>query len=148
MVATGSGTIVTISSVIGQLGAAHLSDYAASKAAITAMHRSLEQELKPTPDVKTVLVTPGQMTTPLFLGVRTPSSFFAPELEPVEVAKEIIAAIDAGASTELAMPLYARWVGWMNVMPVGVQTILRRFSGVDSGMQSFIGRKANKESLI
>jgi short-subunit dehydrogenase len=148
MVAAGSGTIVTISSVIGQLGAAHLSDYAASKAAITAMHRSLEQELKSTPDVKTVLVTPGQMTTPLFLGVKTPSSFFAPELEPVEVAKEIIAAIDAGASTELAMPLYARWVGWMNVMPVGVQTLLRRFSGVDSGMKSFVGRKTNKEDSL
>ncbi|EPE25048.1 NAD(P)-binding Rossmann-fold containing protein [Glarea lozoyensis ATCC 20868] len=144
----GNGTIVTISSVLGQLGAAQLSDYAASKAAITAMHKSLEQELNSTPNVKTVLVTPGQLTTPLFHGVKTPSSFFAPELEPVEVAKEVIAAIDAGSSMELSMPLYARWVGWMNVMPVGVQTILRKFSGVDTGMKSFIGRKGNKESLI
>lgn len=151
MVSAGQGTIVTVSSVIGKLGAARLSDYAASKAGITAMHRSLVAELKSTPDIKTVLVTPGQLTTPLFNGVKTPSGFFAPELEPVDVAKEIIAAIDAGVSAEVSLPLYARWVDWMNVMPVGVQTILRKLSGIDSGMNTFVGRKAGggeKESLI
>jgi NAD(P)-dependent dehydrogenase (short-subunit alcohol dehydrogenase family) len=150
MVRAGHGTIVTISSVLGQIGAAHLSDYAASKAAITAMHKSLAAELKSTPNIKTILVSPGQLTTPLFNGVRTPNSFFGPELEPVDVAKEVIAAIDAGSSTELAMPLYARWIDWMNVMPVGVQAILRKMSGVDSAMKGFVGRAATgeKESLI
>ena len=149
MLQAGHGTIVTVSSVIGQLGAAQLSDYAASKAGITAMHKSLVAELKSTPDIKAILVTPGQLTTPLFNGVKTPSGFFAPELEPVDVAKEIIATIDSGSSAELAMPLYARWIDWMNVMPVGVQTIMRRWSGIDSGMKTFIGRQAGeKESLI
>lgn len=140
MVRAGHGTIVTMSSVLGQIGAANLSDYAAAKAGLTAMHRSLTAELKSTPDIKTILVTPGQLTTPLFNGVRTPSSFFAPELEPVDVAREVIAAIDSGSSAELALPLYARWVDWMNVMPVGVQTILRKLSGVDSAMKTFVGR--------
>jgi len=150
MLRTGKGTIVTISSVLGQIGAAHLSDYAASKAAITAMHKSLAAELKSTPNIKTVLVSPGQLTTPLFNGVRTPNSFFGPELEPVDVAKEVIAAIDAGSSSELAMPLYARWIDWMNVMPVGVQAILRKMSGVDGAMKDFVGRAATGEkgSLI
>jgi short-subunit dehydrogenase len=149
MVRTGQGTIVTISSVLGQIGAVNLADYAAAKAGITAMHKSLTAELRSTPEIKTILVSPGQLSTPLFNGVDTPNSFFAPVLEPVDVAKEVIAAIDAGSSSVLAMPLYARWIDWMNVAPVGVQAILRKIAGVDSAMKSFTGREAGgKESLI
>ncbi|KAH0602000.1 hypothetical protein MHUMG1_00879 [Metarhizium humberi] len=91
------GTIVNISSVIGHLGAAQLTDYAAAKAGLTAMHRSLTAELREThPEIRTVLITPGQLSTPLFYGVQTPNSFFAPVVEPVDVAKEIIGAIDNG----------------------------------------------------
>lgn len=139
-----AGTIVTMSSVLGHIGAAQLSDYSAAKAGLIAMHKSLVAELKSMslPDIKTILVTPGQLSTPLFNGVQTPSSFFGPILEPVDVAKEVIAAIDAGSSTVLALPLYARWINWMNVVPVGVETILRRISGVDRAMESFVGRRA------
>jgi short-subunit dehydrogenase len=140
MVRAGHGTIVTMSSVLGQVGAAQLTDYSAAKAGLTAMHRSLVAELKSTPNIKTILVTPGQMSTPLFNGVETPSSFLAPLLEPVDVAREVIAAIDAGSSVVLAMPLYARWVDWMNVMPVGVATILRKLCGVDRAMKGFVGK--------
>lgn len=151
MVRAGQGTIVTMSSVLGQIGSAQLSDYTAAKAGITAMHRSLVAELKSIPDIKTILVLPGQLSTPLFNGVQTPSSFFGPVLEPVDVAKEVIAAIDSGSSTFLAMPFYARWIDWMNVMPVGVETVLRKLSGVDTAMKRFVGRKEGleeKESLI
>jgi short-subunit dehydrogenase len=149
MIRAGTGTIVTMSSVMGIIGAAGLTDYAAAKAGVTALHKSLTAELKSTPEIKTILVTPGQLSTPLFNGVRTPSSFFGPVLEPVDVAKELIAAIDSGSSAVLAMPLYARWIDWMNVVPVGVQAILRRLSGVDSAMKGFVRRDATeKESLI
>jgi short-subunit dehydrogenase len=150
MIRSEQGTIVTISSVIGQIGAAQLTDYAAAKAGITALHKSLAAELKSTPEIKTILVSPGQLSTPLFNGVQTPNSFFAPVLEPVDVAKEVIAAIDSGSSAVLAMPLYARWIDWMNVFPVGVQAILRGMCGVDAGMKTFQGRSAagEKESLI
>jgi NAD(P)-dependent dehydrogenase (short-subunit alcohol dehydrogenase family) len=151
MLRAGQGTIVTLSSVIGVTGAAHLSDYSAAKAGITAMHKSLAAELKSTPEIKTVLVMPGQLTTPLFNGVETPSRFFAPVLEPVDVAKEVIAAIDAGSSTVLALPLYARWIDWINVMPVGVQAIMRSMVRIDTAMKGFVGRTekiGEKESLI
>ena len=142
MTTAGRGTIVTLSSVLGHLGAAQLTDYCASKAGLIALHTSLSAELRCShPEIKTVLVTPGQLSTPMFDGVRTPSSFFAPVLEPVEVAKEMIKVIDAGGSEVLAMPLYARWVGWMGVLPVGVQRIVRWVSGVDRGMEGFKGRK-------
>lgn len=141
------GTIVSISSVIGHLGAAQLTDYAAAKAGLTALHRSLSAELREThPEIRTVLITPGQLSTPLFYGVQTPSSFFAPVVEPVDVAKEIIAAIDTGKGVTVAMPLYARWVDWYNILPVGVQTLARAASGVDRGMKTFVGRRSLSSS--
>ncbi|EGO56752.1 hypothetical protein NEUTE1DRAFT_84255 [Neurospora tetrasperma FGSC 2508] len=135
------GTIVTISSVIGTVAAAQLSDYAAAKAGVSALHRSLTAELAQThPNMRTVLVTPGQLSTPLFYGVQTPNSFFAPVVEPVDVAKEVIAAIDGGLSTHIGMPLYARWIDWYNVLPVGLQKIARRLAQVDTSMKTFVGR--------
>ncbi|EKD14043.1 uncharacterized protein L3040_007953 [Drepanopeziza brunnea f. sp. 'multigermtubi'] len=150
MVRAGKGTLVTMSSVLGQIGAGSLTDYTASKAGITAMHKSLAAELKSTPGIQTILVTPGQLSTPLFNGVVTPNSFFGPVLEPVDVAKELIAAIDSGSSAVLAMPLYARWIDWLNVMPVGVQAIIRNVAGVDKAMKGYVGREGTgeKESLI
>lgn len=139
------GTIVNVSSVIGTLGAAQLSDYAASKAGITALHKSLTAELSTThPDIKTVLVTPGQLSTPLFYGVSTPNSFLAPVVEPVEVVKEIVSAIDGGKGGMMGMPLYARWADWYNVLPVGVQVLARWVAGVDRGMKTFRGREGMK----
>ena len=136
------GTIVNISSVIGHLGAAQLTDYAAAKAGITALHRSLTAELRAShPDIRTVLVTPGQLSTPLFYGVQTPNSFVAPVAEPVEACKEVVAAIDGGREAVVAMPLYARWVDWYNVLPVGLQLVARKLSGVDSSMKTFVGRQ-------
>lgn len=136
------GTIVTISSVIGHTGAARLADYAAAKAGVTALHKSLAAELRAShPEVRMVLVTPGQVSTPLFYGVQTPNAFLAPVVEPVDVAKEIIRAVDGGLSTDLALPLYARWIDWFNVLPIGVQAVARRVAGVDEGMKQFIGRK-------
>lgn len=140
MIAANSGTIVTISSVISTIGAASLSDYAAAKAGVTALHKSLTAELKSKPNIKTVLVTPGQFSTPLFNGVKTPNSFFAPILESVDVAREIIAVIDSGKSAQIALPLYARWIDWINVMPVGIQSLVRKIIGVDKAMANFVGR--------
>lgn len=137
MLRAGRGTIVTVASVIGITGAAQLTDYAAAKAGLIAMHTSLSAELRQHSEIKTILVTPGQLSTPLFEGVKTPNRFFAPIVEPVEVAKEIIATIDKGESEVLAMPLYARWAGWLNVLPVGVQRVGRWMSGVDVGMRHF-----------
>ncbi|KAK4060421.1 hypothetical protein Trihar35433_10285 [Trichoderma harzianum] len=140
------GTIVNVSSVIGHLGAAQLTDYAAAKAGLTALHKSLAAELREShPDIRTVLVTPGQLSTPLFYGVQTPNSFFAPVVEPVDVTKEIVAAIDGGKGVTAAMPFYARWVDWYNVLPVGVQLVARKIAGVDRGMKTFIGRTGSAE---
>lgn len=136
------GTVVNVSSVIGQLGAASLTDYAASKAGLTALHKSLAAELRAShPHIRMVLVEPGQLSTPLFAGVRTPSAFLAPVVEPVDVTREVVAAIDGGMSGHVGVPLYARWVGWYNVLPAGLQVVARRLAGVDTAMGDFVGRR-------
>ncbi|KAI9811562.1 MAG: hypothetical protein M1826_003131 [Phylliscum demangeonii] len=134
------GTIVTMSSVLGHLGCSQLADYTAAKAGVRALHASLTAELPPDSNVKTILVSPGQLTTPLFAGVAPPSPFLGPLVEPVEVAKAIIAAVDAGVSADLAMPLYARWIQVLAVLPVGLQRLLRAASGMDAAMRTFVGR--------
>ncbi|KAK4101038.1 NAD(P)-binding protein [Parathielavia hyrcaniae] len=140
------GTVVTVSSVIGTVGAAQLTDYAAAKAGISALHRSLAAELREShPQIRTVLVTPGQLSTPLFYGVQTPNRFVAPVVEPVDVAKEVIAAIDTGRNAAIGMPLYARWIDWYNVLPLGLQAVARRLAGVDNGMKTFVGRQGAKK---
>ena len=140
------GTIVNVSSVIGHLGAAQLSDYAAAKAGITAMHKSLTAELAEThPEIRTLLITPGQLSTPLFYGVQTPNRFVAPVVEPVEVVKELVAAIDEGKGGNVAMPLYARWVDWYNILPASFQIVARKLAGIDRGMKSFVGREGSSE---
>ncbi|KAK2809304.1 hypothetical protein FQN50_003946 [Emmonsiellopsis sp. PD_5] len=128
------GTIVTVSSVLSYLTAAGLSDYTATKAAIAAVHKTVEAELRVSGDdkkVKMLLVETGQMATPLFEGVETPNNFFAPVLEPVEVAREIIRAIDSGNGGVIRLPAFAKLASWYAVLPVGVQRVARYLSGID-----------------
>ena len=116
-----------------------------SNSAMAASASTLTAELEEYPFIKTLLVTPGQMSTPLFDGVRTPSSFFAPELEPVDVAKEVIAAIDQGRGGELAMPLYSRWAAVYWVLPARLRKFLRAWSGMDKAMEGFKGAAKREE---
>ncbi|KAM3432670.1 hypothetical protein MY4824_006407 [Beauveria thailandica] len=147
IIRSGSGTIMNISSVIGHLGAAHLSDYAAAKAGLSAMHRSVSAELREShPEIKTVLITPGQLGTALFHGVQTPSNFVAPIVELPEVAMEVVDAIDRGNGAMMGMPLYARWVDWYSVLPASVQVLARKLLGVDRAMRTFIGKNATTKS--
>ncbi|KAK5126059.1 hypothetical protein LTR85_011414 [Meristemomyces frigidus] len=145
------GTIVTVASVLGKLGASHLSDYSAAKAGLIAMHTSLRAELSSSntapagaENIRTILVTPGQLSTSLFAGLETPSSFLGPVVEPVELAREIVRMVDAGESGHISMPLYARCIDWLHILPVGLQRFVRACSGVDRAMEDL---RASKETL-
>ena len=146
MLREGRGTIVTVSSVLGHLGAANLSSYTASKAALLALHHSLRAEIAQHPDgkeIKTILVSPGQMSTKMFAGVKTPSNFFAPLAAPVDVAKEIIKMVEKGEGGEIAVPVYAKWIQILGILPAGVQTLVRRWAGVDTAIaKSGLANKA------
>lgn len=135
--APNGGNIVNVSSVLGHLSAAGLSDYSASKAGLSALHRTLEAELRVSGDdekVKMLLVETGQMSTPLFDWIKTPNKFFAPVLEPVQVAQEIVSAIDNGRGGTIKLPTFAALASWYAVLPVGLQRIARYLSGVDDAV--------------
>lgn len=135
------GTIVTIASVLGKFGASHLSDYCAAKAGLIAMHASLRAELssKIAPvgaeNIRTILVTPGQLGTRLFEQLQTPNAFLAPVVEPVELAREVVRMIDSGESGNISMPFYARWIEWLHVLPVSLQALIQSLSGADEAME-------------
>lgn len=135
--AENGGTIVNVSSVLGQLCAAGFSDYATSKAGLSALHRTLEVEIRASGNdekVKMLLVEPGQVATPLFESVKTPNAFFAPVLEPVHVAQEIVSAIDEGRGGVIRMPTYAAMVNWYAVLPASVQRLARYLTGIDQAL--------------
>lgn len=75
-----------------------------------SFHESLTAELGLSSPIKTTLVVAGQLYTPLFYGVRTPSTFIAPVVEPLELAKQIVAAIENRQGGEIFAPWY---VGYM-----------------------------------
>ncbi len=54
-----------------------------------------------------------------------------PRVEVREVAMRIVGMVDRGEGGEVRMPAYARWIGGMGALPVGVQRALRELSGVD-----------------
>jgi short-subunit dehydrogenase len=130
------GTIVTISSVLGYIGAKSLSAYCATKAAQIAMHNSVSAELRQHKNIKTILVTPGQLRTSLFDGVKTPNAFLAPIVEPIELAKEIVSMIGSGNGGHISLPSYARAIssGTWGVLPASIQLLARRLSGVDDAV--------------
>ena len=125
-------TIVTVSSVLGTLNARNLPLYSASKAALNSLHNSISYDLSARRNLKTILVAPGQLSTPLFAHVQT-NGFFAPVVEASEIAKEIMKKLDAGTGGTVALPLYASVVrrGLWAVMPAWARSIARRFSGID-----------------
>ena len=134
LAANNGGTIVTVSSVLGHLTPACLSDYSASKAGLSALHKTLEAELRTSGQdekVKTILVETGQMSTPLFKQIKTPSDFFAPVLEPAQIAQEIISTIDSGRGGVIRLPTFAALVNWYAILPASLQRIARYLSGID-----------------
>lgn len=148
MLAEGRGTIVTVSSVLGHLGAANLSAYCASKAALLALHHSLRAELAQTPgaeEIKTILVQPGQMSTKMFEHVHAPSKFFGPIVTPAEMAQGIIKMVERGESGEIALPLYSRYIQIFGCLPFGIQHIARKWSGLDTAVELGKG-KIQKET--
>ncbi|KAI1911778.1 hypothetical protein LOZ61_003650 [Ophidiomyces ophidiicola] len=132
------GTIVTVSSVLAYLTAAGLSDYTATKAAITAVHKTVEAELAlsgANVKVKMLLVETGQIATQLFERIKTPNKVFAPVLEPVQVAQKIVSVIDSGNGGLIRMPAYASLVSWYTVLPASIQKLARCLSGIDKAVQ-------------
>lgn len=128
------GYIVTVASVLGFMSPRNLSAYGASKSGLIALHESLSAELSST-GVKTLLVCPGQIKTPLFSGVKTPSSILAPELDPEVLAYKIVKAVLHGQRGSLITPLYGNLLPVFRAQPWPVAWAARLLSGMDEAIQ-------------
>lgn len=116
--------------------------YGASKSGLIGLHESMTYELGPplgsSTGIKTLLVCPGQLRTSLFNGVNTPSSIFAPELEPSFVAQKIVRALECGRRGEIRMPFYGHFLPLFRSMPWPIVQVVRLVSGMDDAMSGHI----------
>ncbi|KAJ8503171.1 hypothetical protein ONZ45_g11094 [Pleurotus djamor] len=157
MIEAKTGHIVTMSSVMGIVGSAQMSDYCASKAALTLLHESLRYELDKRyncPKIRTTLVTPGHVFTPLFSTTKLPSwplfKFLAPSLHPITVVKAVIAALDEQHSRTLMLPFYTQFAPYMKIAPSFVRDFFQWLSGADYAMRDFVkvsGRRPDEGPL-
>lgn len=135
------GYIVTVASVLGYMSPARLSDYGASKSGLIALHESLTYEMGPpslSPNgIKTLLICPGQLKTNMFSSIQSPSSLFAPELEPSFVAKKLFNALELGRRGEIKLPFYGNFMPIMRAIPWPIVEFLRDVSGMDGAMKKF-----------
>ncbi|RLV91987.1 Diphthamide biosynthesis protein 2 [Spathaspora sp. JA1] len=90
--------VVTVSSILGTLAPKNLSLYSATKAALISLHEAMTQELKEYQGIRLLLVTTGQLSTAMFQDVEPSRLFFAPIVNHVELAKDIVTNIDIGYS--------------------------------------------------
>ncbi|KAI5956054.1 hypothetical protein KGF57_003540 [Candida theae] len=155
MIQMGRGYIVTIASVLGYMSPARLSAYGASKSGLIALHESLTHELGSpvigSNGIKTLLVCPGQLSTKMFKGVRTPTQIFAPELDPKFVASYVVSAIEQGRRGEIKLPFYGKFLPLFRAFPWPIVALARKFSGIDKSMDAFkakVSRVASSVSLI
>lgn len=135
--------IVTVSSLLAHLSPTRLADYSASKAALSSLHNTLTHEIWSHGDAhvrnkaKTILVEPGMIGTELFRHITDVpwySNFFGPLLEVNEVAKAIIAKLDAGESGVIRMPFYSKCMPLYAAMPGSMQRAMRWFAGIDQAI--------------
>ncbi|EMG47359.1 hypothetical protein G210_2322 [Candida maltosa Xu316] len=131
---------------------ARLSAYGASKSGLIALHESLTYELGPPSlnphGIKTLLVCPGQLKTGMFQGVETPSTMFAPELDPKFVAAYVVNAIEQGRCGEIKLPLYGKFIPMFRAFPWPIVEITRKFSGIDQSMSQFKSKLSRVASSV
>ncbi|KAL8906913.1 MAG: hypothetical protein Q9207_001721 [Kuettlingeria erythrocarpa] len=144
------GTLVTVSSILGRLGASNLTAYTGSKASAIAFHTSLAAELRDILEIKTLLVTPGQLDTAMFSHIKLDwfRNFFGPVVEVRELAMKIVNTINEGEGGTIALPAYAGWIAWQQILPKATQNWLKRWSGVDTAAVMAPQQQATRKTKI
>ncbi|KAF8484693.1 retinal short-chain dehydrogenase/reductase [Russula ochroleuca] len=152
MIKKKSGHIVTVASITGLAGMAQLTDYCASKAAVISLHESLRYELDKryhAPQIRTSLVVPSHIQTPLFSTIRLPNNrffrFCFPSLEPVTVVKAIIATLDEQHSQTIYLPFIANLAPLLRLLPSFLRDFAQWYSDADYAMKSFIKITGRRE---
>lgn len=128
--------VINIASVLGLLNPVNLSMYSLTKAALISIHESLTYELRhKNPNIRFLLVLPGQLNTRLFQDVKPPKQFFAPVVKSEQLALKIIEKIQLGERGELYIPFFARYVPLMKMFPSCLRDLLRWLTDLDTSVR-------------
>lgn len=141
------GHIVSISSILALTPSGGLSDYAASKAAATALMRALRQEIRFLgKHVVCTNVLPFQINTQLFKGCesRFPNFPFMSVLDPDYVTEKIIEAIEKN-KVAVYIPRVLYIMAFMyQVLPSKVFDVIYDFFLVNYAMKTHVGHGKTK----
>ncbi|MBT3236949.1 MAG: SDR family NAD(P)-dependent oxidoreductase [Bdellovibrionales bacterium] len=140
MIKRDQGHIVNICSAASFVGVAKLSDYAASKAAISSFDESLRLELsKLNSKVVTTAFCPYYINTGMFDGVKTRFPSLLPILDPKRVISRLDQAI-ANKENRVILPwfIYASLI--IKILPPKIFDLILTFFGINSSMDDFKGR--------
>lgn len=141
MIAAGDGHVVTIASAGGIAGTARLVDYCASKFAAFGFDESLRLELRRMgAPVRTTIVCPFYINTGMFDGVKSRFGWLIPILEPDDVVRRILRAIERDQQ-RLIMPWFVYTTFLARLLPVPVYDWLNDFFGISRSMDEFKGRR-------
>ncbi|XP_071853925.1 epidermal retinol dehydrogenase 2-like isoform X1 [Apostichopus japonicus] len=142
MMEVNRGHVVTVSSVLAEVGIPRCSDYCASKAAVKAMHQAVAREMIiKRKDIHFTLVCPYLVKTGLFEGTSTRYEWLLNTMTPEYVGKKIVESIQT-EQDHLYLPyLIQAGVLLEHVLPFRGQLVMEDFLGACAAMQTFTGRK-------
>jgi short-subunit dehydrogenase len=129
MVARKKGHIISTCSMSSFVTPAGLVDYAATKAAVMALHEGLHEELKyryDAPQVRTSVVHPTYVRTPLcdsYANALEKSK--ALQLTPEFVGTQVVQAILSGSSQQIVLPRVLGFTSALRALPWWFQEIVR-----------------------
>jgi len=157
MIKRKSGHVITVSSAMGLVGAARMTDYNATKAALVNLNESLRYELDHVhhaSSVRTTLVLAGYVNARMFarsgyskLMANPVYRFLVPPVQPHSVIKGIIAALDAHESREIALPFFVHLLRpAVALAPSWFRDLLQWISQADYVMDGFARPVEDKES--
>ncbi|KAH7323728.1 hypothetical protein BKA65DRAFT_407336 [Rhexocercosporidium sp. MPI-PUGE-AT-0058] len=128
MIKKNHGHVVTIASMASYLVHAQNVDYSCSKASALAFHEGLASELRSrykAPNVRTTVVNPGWIRTPLIEKLTSDPRFTDPVLEAEDVSSTIVAQVISGRGGQLVLPKSFNVATTIRAWPSWLQTLLR-----------------------
>lgn len=153
MKAARRGSVVLVSSVMGLIGGARLTDYCASKWALLGMLESLRLELQRDGlggQIGCIAVLPYVTSTGLFRGIfedpraaNPLRAWLFPPLSPASVAAETLRAVRRGGDAVVTLPAVLYWAAiFSKLLPLSLSDAIAGYFGGWHGMSSFIGHSS------